>query len=321
MYVLKQEHPWTTFDVSFNKLTGTLADTIFNREGSSISVQVNRLSGPVPGAILKALGNVTVLEGNYFSCPVATSKEYLPTKDPYIEYYKCGGASNAFLLEVISFASFCVAIVLIWAMAKSVEWLKGIWNEAIDVVVRCKSDIENSGLEMPNTIEALNVFVDVMWWFVLTASFGAVVLLPVYCATGSDVSPFSAVKLSGVWLSSAAFLSGPGAAAIMLVFWLIIVLAFTVFTRHCFFVARMKSGKARASTWTKIKSSVNAVLSNPIVTSKLVLVTLVNMVVMFTAKAVYTAVNLTVKEGSEIQVLSNRHYCRCNHLLCIFINK
>jgi hypothetical protein len=83
----------------------------------SLYLQINRLSGVLPSSVLSSLArNLSVLEGNLFSCTVDQSlKRDLPRFDPERHIYSCGSETvnrSFYLCLVISFSA--VAIVVGW---------------------------------------------------------------------------------------------------------------------------------------------------------------------------------------------------------------
>lgn len=96
-----QERTWYSLDLSHNRFSGTLSqhfgkqivhDIFYGRgtytEGnSSLYLQNNRLSGPIPHRI-RELGTISVLKGNLFSCN--PDKSDLPSHDSDKSKYSCG---------------------------------------------------------------------------------------------------------------------------------------------------------------------------------------------------------------------------------------
>lgn len=100
---------FANLDLSYNKLRGHIdgleyailkndSDTSGNSDGVAINLEVNRLSGEIPGSLETAYG-INILTGNVFHC-----KDYskLPHHDPAYHYYVCG--SDELNQSMISFA-------------------------------------------------------------------------------------------------------------------------------------------------------------------------------------------------------------------------
>jgi hypothetical protein len=84
-----QVKEWNNLDLSYNRLTGELNENFhsFTTNGSSLSLQVNRLSGSIPSSLLNA-NNINILDGNIWTCNFNTL--LLPRNDPKAEQYSCG---------------------------------------------------------------------------------------------------------------------------------------------------------------------------------------------------------------------------------------
>ena len=98
--VIIQSRNWDNLDLSFNMFTGEVNTDILSLQydnssnASSLSLQMNRLSGKVPSS-LHSLTSVNVLEGNLYTCDTGvTRSNQLPIHDPNYDSYQCG--SNAF---------------------------------------------------------------------------------------------------------------------------------------------------------------------------------------------------------------------------------
>lgn len=107
-------HSFLDLDFSYNRFYGDIYDfesMDFATEakdkylGATLSLEVNRLSGPVPPALVHAY-NVDVLSGNHFSCQ--DNREDLPKHDPQRHDYFCG--SFVFDNAIVVFAG--VAVIL-----------------------------------------------------------------------------------------------------------------------------------------------------------------------------------------------------------------
>ena len=84
---------WTDLDLSYNRFTGNLQsfsplpDTMYTWKNVSLSLQVNRLSGPIPNTLRNAY-SINILNGNMFDCNDARTD--LPTHDSDTPIYSCG---------------------------------------------------------------------------------------------------------------------------------------------------------------------------------------------------------------------------------------
>ena len=78
---------------------------------STISAEVNRLSGYVPG--LTSFAEANVLDGNLFTCG------YEPAQDPNKSLYICGSSSFDYAMKVWGFFAGCAFLVLVVVMCVS----------------------------------------------------------------------------------------------------------------------------------------------------------------------------------------------------------
>jgi Leucine-rich repeat (LRR) protein len=91
---------WLNLDLSYNKITGTLSTSSFNAlnsQNSTLSLDVNRLSGNFPSSLLN-LDSISVLNGNLFGCNLEGND--LPSHDPDFKSYSCGSNTVNDLLYV-----------------------------------------------------------------------------------------------------------------------------------------------------------------------------------------------------------------------------
>jgi Leucine-rich repeat (LRR) protein len=108
-----QEKYWSNLDLSYNKITGTLSSSSFTAlddQNSTLYLEVNRLSGSVPSALLD-LDTINLLNGNIFSCE--PNGNDLPTNDPDYNSYSCGSNTVNGLLY---FWLFVISLLIIIAV-------------------------------------------------------------------------------------------------------------------------------------------------------------------------------------------------------------
>eukprot|EP01033_Poteriospumella_lacustris_P014037 gene14037-biopygen6366 len=115
---------FTLLDLSFNRLSGTIASTATDHYASNaaseVSLRVNRLSGTLPARWVEAQ-DIDVLTGNMFACRgdrwMQTKNS--PVNDPASSTYACGSSTtNASLLATLV-VGVCVAVG--WAMVTRSE--------------------------------------------------------------------------------------------------------------------------------------------------------------------------------------------------------
>lgn len=94
-----QAHSWQNFDVSYNKLGGTLSK---NKSpvlpGQHLDLRNNRLSGRIPRTLVHSTGSISILEGNLYECNLDHSD--LPQHDPNYNKVTCGTYPTDFAFYV-----------------------------------------------------------------------------------------------------------------------------------------------------------------------------------------------------------------------------
>jgi hypothetical protein len=111
-----QQKYWWNLDLSYNKIAGTLSSSSFsglNSINSSLSLEVNRLSGEVPSALLD-LESISILNGNIFECNLQGSN--LPVHDPDYNSYSCGSDSvnDVLYLWLVIISTIVILLVVIY---------------------------------------------------------------------------------------------------------------------------------------------------------------------------------------------------------------
>lgn len=77
---------WATRRRMSTELTANVTNSIYETV-PSLTLNVNRLSGPIPESVLPLL-NISILDGNLFQCNMQRSE--LPENDPKVTTYSCG---------------------------------------------------------------------------------------------------------------------------------------------------------------------------------------------------------------------------------------
>eukprot|EP01038_Epipyxis_sp_PR26KG_P014650 gene14650-19682_t len=144
-----QRRSWSNLDLSFNKIRGSLSSDFSSiTNGSSISLDVNRLSGVIPSAFFlasEASSSIRILDGNIFSCSF-DKKNSLPSVDSESVSYQCG--SNSFDATVLGWLCLlCVsAVFAIILFVKRVRSVDGSKDEGEDKVDNRQSEMRRSEL-------------------------------------------------------------------------------------------------------------------------------------------------------------------------------
>eukprot|EP01040_Poterioochromonas_malhamensis_P008247 gene8247-8919_t len=235
-------HKWKLLDLSYNKLIGNLPEGSeeFNNVkaiSSTISLEVNRLSGIIPSDVTSFPGSISILKGNMLSCNFF--KEELPKNDPDYDTYVCGSnmVNNSiylWLMVGISLWFFAIGIAGIRKMQSRVSDGKGVdcFRWFGEVVYRvCKSLLIDNSSDLPeamvksssrypSTFNFFSFTLHIRQYAVLVLCFMAVVLLPAYGILGVYYRTY---EERYAWSISAAFLSGTEATVTLMVLFVVLV--------------------------------------------------------------------------------------------------
>ena len=134
-------HVWTTLDLSFNTLAGTLTESMYSFHDlhSALYLNINRLSGTIPSQ-LRSAKNIRLLSGNIFICDAA--KQSLPQNDEYRGSYQCGSDSindAIYAWLVVIFLVFIVISIYYYYLYK----LKHDNNDDMEQLITRMSSVAN----------------------------------------------------------------------------------------------------------------------------------------------------------------------------------
>jgi Leucine-rich repeat (LRR) protein len=111
-----QNHSWLSFDISYNKITGTLEPSFYVYEEltTTFSFEINRLSGEIPSSLIDS-ESISILDGNIFACDFSGSN--LPQNDPNYSTYSCGSDNVNYVLY-----AWLVGLFLLLPLVLLVYW-------------------------------------------------------------------------------------------------------------------------------------------------------------------------------------------------------
>ena len=112
----------TSLDLSLNRLQGTLPSDMLpaaqamlletSMGNVSVKLQVNQVAGNIPNWFASLLsGNIDMLEGNLFSCK--TDRSDLLENDPKADTYECGSDSTNYALIMCVLLLICLTLFMI----------------------------------------------------------------------------------------------------------------------------------------------------------------------------------------------------------------
>jgi Leucine-rich repeat (LRR) protein len=204
------DNRWNLLDLSYNRLTGLLSPVSMMSNQSSVSLEVNRFSGVIPGSY-QGLEIVNILRDNMFSCSFYSDRG-LPENDPSRGNYSCG---SAHINETL--VAWGVVFVIVLFL---VHYFYGI-NVIVDRVNKLVSftEAETSSNFYQHSVQRINASLDIFEKqqadirrnvFLCLCSI-VFVLLPIYCGLSTVYSIFT-YKYG--WYPTALFNSGKAPAFI-----------------------------------------------------------------------------------------------------------
>jgi Leucine-rich repeat (LRR) protein len=237
-----QYRTWYNLDLSHNKFSGTLRSGFAttpasltlqtNRElqqdYSAVVLRNNRLSHDIPNA-LDTMHEVSVLAGNLFDC--SPDRHELPSHDSGRETYSCGSA--LFDVPYYIYVGLVVVAAVVAAIAvrrtesstapagtlqqKTTEWL--------DVEHWYERNGGEGGDRLRHYKHVVTVLKQMCQLAVYSTLYVVLVFLPVYAALDYY---YGTHTYAYAWSVSAAYLSGPTAAALEIVFYCGLLAVLTV---------------------------------------------------------------------------------------------
>ena len=196
-----QTKSWSRLDLSYNKISGTLENTV-GEGNSSLSLVVNRLSGKTP-SVLQSATNVNVLRGNLFECSFDTS--VLPKHDPLARSYTC--ASDA--LEISFFV--CLGVFGL-AMLSAL----GMYLFKMETVHQLLAYVRNFVIVGSEVTHFDKIMSTIRYICISSACLIVVTLVPTYSVLGLF---YGTHEYRYGWIVSAAYLSGAEVSIVLLLIW------------------------------------------------------------------------------------------------------
>eukprot|EP01033_Poteriospumella_lacustris_P001991 gene1991-1450_t len=221
-------HNFTVLSLSNNKLTGTIPSYVTtqysDRNDTTIHIDVNRLSGRIPQALMAAT-DINMLTGNMFACGRSTfssgpassssssssspSSSELPMHDPAAHSYECGSNyTNGSLLATV--ITQVLLLGLAWAVMAVYYDRHALWQKYQQYMAyyateeRLRPMLGGGDAAMPNYYFHYKVNSDRFLAFASLLTLVVVVVgMPIYAALSI---PFSTYEYAYIWTVSLAFL-------------------------------------------------------------------------------------------------------------------
>jgi Leucine-rich repeat (LRR) protein len=213
-----QQRRWSNFDLSYNRLTGSLhAD--FSTVGvvsntSAVSLENNRLSGKIPSP-LQQMRNVSMLGTNHFECNLAGSN--LPQHDSNHATYQCGSVD--FDIPYYLWLSLVVPVValLIWRWIGPSSASLASATQQVSTWYTSSQRVVDGRQILPSLMHVLDTLKRSALY---CGAYVTVVLVPCYLLLSHY---YGTLTHQYAWTVSAAFLSGVVPVAVELPLWLLVL--------------------------------------------------------------------------------------------------
>jgi hypothetical protein len=229
---------FTTLSLANNRLGGTIPNFVTNhysRPGTSIAVDVNRLSGSIPTNLLDA-EEISVLNGNMFSCgdTLIGSISALPKNDPMVDTYECGSDYTdgsllaTFVAFIVSISTAAFLMLVIYGMrrlySKYQKYMQ-FYSKQTDLspIIGPKNYIRH----YKNTCDRFVFLTTILSAFMLVVGMPLYGVLSIY---------YSTYKNSYIWAVSLAYLHGYTPAIVSLVFLTCVLEAVLLITSNHSFI-------------------------------------------------------------------------------------
>ncbi len=232
-----QKHPFDILDLSYNKISGMLDEWLV--VNNSISLLVNRLSGPIPST-LYSTKTVDILSGNIYSCDKHTIQRL---NDATVgSSYTCGSSTFTYA-AIIWFVVIALIVALVavsYASPEQVEvqCLRGFVEyarsvrESIVQTLAVKDILAKHSTKVSiskNIYYFISLSTKIRRYLALLTAVVVFVYLPIYAGLNSGYSTYAETY---AWSATIAYLSGATPAAVLLVLYLMSLLISLYFFRN-----------------------------------------------------------------------------------------
>jgi len=248
----------SSLDLSYNKLGGLVMHVQMHSISSPLSLKLNRLSGNLPLSLHEAK-NVSVLEGNLFSCS-DKYKEY-PIYDPHFVLSHPFGSSsfnNFYYFFVAVIFIYTVLLVFVWyvrrlALIEGEASIVSPFLRNLFVVSTkfeawaCLFDVQDKvpvHAMLPSTCHIVSLLACIRSYALLLGSVVFSLFIVIYPSLGS----FSTTTYRYAWTATAGYISGSSAGVTLLFFWTL-VSCFSFFA-----VDKYGAGKTSAERMAKLEA-------------------------------------------------------------------
>jgi Leucine-rich repeat (LRR) protein len=153
LYIQEKIGGWYNLDLSYNRFTGVLSNS-FTSDDSTISLQINRLSGDIPSSLLN-VPSVSILDGNMFTCNF--DKERLPKNDNKRNDYTCGSDVVNVTLYIWLFFFICFLTFLMIYYYKFIILVKNRKGENLRDTQQSQRTSDRRSNRLTNEIDSLRM--------------------------------------------------------------------------------------------------------------------------------------------------------------------
>jgi Leucine-rich repeat (LRR) protein len=233
-----QHHSWKLLDLSYNKISGSLLPpTSFGSTSTlaTVLLEVNRLSGDIPQIYHSTIRNLSVLNGNFFTCSYRQTE--LPHHDAFRRIYSCG--TNSLNVLLFAWTGFFALSLVFYHWKKLLSFLivgkekhipvalvtmigAEIYRYWKKVLVFSSQQLENTYKEFftqsPFLFYILVSFEVIRQSLITYGSYIGVILMILYGILGIF---YGSHEFSYAYTISSSFLTGISPSVILFVFWVV----------------------------------------------------------------------------------------------------
>lgn len=207
---------FSSVDLSFNKLTGTLID-LYQPPSTFINTSVNRLSGNIPTIFRTTNITLNVINGNLFQCPILEHDIALTTTSDI----SCGSSNlnDAFIAWLVLFSiSSALLIGYLWYGGMK-DILRLWWNTSYHHISSAKQTSSTSD-SLLHTIRTISSIEYICSTSIVLTVFYIIVVMMIYIALklGNSHFHYSVYQVQYLYTSTAAYLTGVGPSIAIYIF-------------------------------------------------------------------------------------------------------
>ena len=228
-------------DLSYNQFSQKYSVHQDHDNGSSLNLEINRLSGHLPLTALRQVSQLNILRGNLFSC------DTIPKNDEFVDDYVCGSEDLNESLIVFVSAVAAVSLIIVSMLAfQYLGWQSGLFSVELGNSDDCGeygvgsplsllyksvflNGIQRHQLRQHDSVllkisHFINDFRRTMRLFVLLTVVMLIVVFPIYILKAADESGgYMTHENTYAWFWTFAYMHGVTASSLIMTSWMIVL--------------------------------------------------------------------------------------------------